>query len=280
MAATSELGKWGEWRGAATLAHPRNVRQFQSFAAMHKCARHVVVFAAITTYIMGLMQLRRRDFLLATGLTFVFGASAHARILVEGGPDTLLKPSTPRRLFLHHAHTGETFDGLYRDNVGPIPEAMVDLAIFLRDHHENKVGPIFIETLDFLADVIETSGQGRATVLSAYRTKKTNAMLATRIFGVAEKSQHLAGRAIDITLGAKLASAATSARKMSRGGVGWYPHSHFIHLDSGPVRNWTIDAIEGERMLASVRPKRPLTVKERLRLQRALAKKQSRGRNK
>ncbi len=224
---------------------------------------------------MGPMQLRRRDFLLATGLTFVFGASADARILVEGGPDTLFEPSTPRRLFLHHAHTGETFDGLYRDDIGPIPEAMVDLAIFLRDHHENKVGPIFIETLDFLADVIAASGQSRAVVLSAYRTKKTNAMLATRIFGVAEKSQHLAGRAIDISLDAKLASAATLAKKMSRGGVGWYPYSHFIHLDSGPVRNWTMDAVEAEKMLAGVRPKRPLTVRERLRLQRALAKKQA-----
>src|SRR6185295_9580845 len=133
-----------------------------------------------------------------------------------------------------------------------------DLSIFLRDHHENKVGPIFVETLDFLADVIQAAGQNSATVLSAYRTKKTNAMLATRIFGVAEKSQHLAGRAIDVTLEAKLSGAATSARKMSRGGVGWYPQSHFIPLDSGPVRNWTIDASEGERLLATVRPTRPL----------------------
>jgi uncharacterized protein YcbK (DUF882 family) len=224
------------------------------------------------------MQLRRRDLLLATGLTLVFGSAAKARVLVEGAPAFDFSPSKPRWLMLRHAHTGETFNGLYRDDAGPIPEAMIDLAIFLRDHHENVVGPIFIETLDFLADVIEAAGQTRATVLSAYRTKKTNAMLATRIFGVAEKSQHLAGRAIDITLEAKLAGAATSARKMSRGGVGWYPQSHFIHLDSGPVRTWTIDARDGSRLLAAVRPKRPLTVRERLELQRALAKNQSKRR--
>jgi uncharacterized protein YcbK (DUF882 family) len=236
------------------------------------------------------MNMRRRDLLLATGLTLVFGSGANARILGDPGPantytlvdDSGLFParSTPRWLSLRHAHTGETFHGLYRDDVGPIPEAMIDLAIFLRDHRENKTGPVFVETLDFLADVVERAGQARATILSAYRTKKTNAMLAARIFGVAEKSQHLAGRAIDISLDANLSSAATAARRMSRGGVGWYPRSHFIHLDSGPVRNWTIDVAEGDKLLATVRPKRPLTTKERLSLHRALAKKQAKTRKK
>lgn len=232
------------------------------------------------------MDLRRRDFLLATGLTLVFGSGADARILVEGGGGLIPRVPT-RRLHLKHAHTGEVFNGPYRDNLGPIPEAMADLAIFLRDHHENVVGPIFVATLDFLADVIESAGQSQATVLSAYRTKKTNAMLATRYFGVAEKSQHLVGRAVDITLDSKLSSAATTAKRMERGGVGWYPYSHFIHLDSGPVRNWTMQAREGGQLLARLRAKplsdedrikyrrelRPLTVRERLQLQRALAKK-------
>lgn len=231
------------------------------------------------------MHLRRRDFLLATGLTFVFGSAAHARILVEGGPGFESIRTSTRRLHLRHAHTGEVFNGPYRDAIGPIPDAMVDLAIFLRDHHENTTGPIFLATLDFLADVLDSANQSRATVLSAFRTKKTNAMLSARIFGVAEKSQHLAGRAIDITLDSKLSAAATSARRMSRGGVGWYPYSHFIHLDSGPVRQWTIDAREVVTRMTSrgrvfhvFKPTGPLTVQERLRLQRALAKKQLRER--
>ncbi|MBL9098163.1 MAG: DUF882 domain-containing protein, partial [Alphaproteobacteria bacterium] len=224
------------------------------------------------------MQLKRRDFLLATGLTLVFGSAAQARVFSEADPFVFPTASVRRRLRLRHAHTGETFEGLYRDEIGPIPEAMVDLAIFLRDHHDNLSGPVFIETLDFLADLIETTGHAQATILSAYRTKRTNAMLAARIFGVAEKSQHLAGRALDITLDSKLQSAASVARRMSRGGVGWYPSNHFIHLDSGPIRNWTIDAtakIRGRdgRVYDIFQPariaesgkaiKRPLTVKER-----------------
>jgi len=240
------------------------------------------------------MLLKRRDFLLATGLTLVFGSAAHARILKDE-PFVFPARSIPRRISLRNHNTGETFDGLYRDAIGPIPSAMVDLALFLRDHRENVSGPVFVETLDFLADVIENAGLERATVLSAYRTKKTNEMLASRIFGVAEKSKHLEGRAMDITLDRNLSPAAKIARKMARGGVGWYPDNHFIHLDSGPVRNWVIDF--NERTLAAGKGgkngrvfhvfqpgkiaesgkalKRPLSVKERLQLQRAVAKRQA-----
>jgi uncharacterized protein YcbK (DUF882 family) len=233
------------------------------------------------------MNLKRRDLLLAAGLTLVFGSSASARILIEGGGELPSAPSAPRRLSLRHASTGETFSGPYRDNVGPLPDAMIDLAWFLRDHHQNVRGPLFVETLDFLSDVMDEAGETRATVLSAYRTPHTNAMLASRYFGVAEKSQHLAGRAIDVTLDSRLEKTAGLARSMSRGGVGWYPQSHFIHLDTGPVRNWTMTASMAERSRKGgnapdavedflvKRPSRPLTVSERLKLQRALARKQA-----
>src|SRR5205807_670093 len=70
---------------------------------------------------------------------------------------------------------------------------------------------------------------------------ETNAMLSKTHFGVAENSQHLYGRALDVHFGDKLADAMKAARAMQRGGVGWYPHSGFIHMDSGPVRNWDLD---------------------------------------
>src|SRR5258708_34503939 len=132
------------------------------------------------------VSLKRRDLLIATGLCIVVGGAAAAQ------------PSIARRLTLKNANTGESFEGNYRDESGPIPEAMVDLAAFLRDHHANKVGPVNVATLDFLADVLDAVGQSGATVLSAYRTPETNAKLAATRFGVAEKSQHLLGSAIDV----------------------------------------------------------------------------------
>ena len=170
----------------------------------------------------------RRELLAGTGLCILFG-----------GP-LMAEPSIPRRLKLKNVNTGESFEGPYRDEAGPIPSAISDLAVFLRDFHVNKVGPIDVGTLDFLSAVMDAVGQSSASVLSGYRTPETNARLRATHFGVAEKSQHMYGRAIDVSLD-RLADAMTVARRMERGGVGWYPRSHFIHLDTGPTRSWELD---------------------------------------
>jgi uncharacterized protein YcbK (DUF882 family) len=149
-------------------------------------------------------------------------------------------PPATRRLKLFNAHTGESFDGLYRDEHGPSTSAAAELAELLRDHHSGTIAPIDLDVIDFLWDVLNTIGATAATILSAYRTPETNAMLHRTTFGVAEHSQHIYGRAIDFYVASGLAEAVSAARSMRRGGVGWYPQSHFIHIDTGPVRNWTL----------------------------------------
>ncbi len=209
------------------------------------------------------MNFRRRDLLIATGAALLLPRAALALPVM---------PGLPRRLYLKNANTGESFGGLYRDRDGPIPSAITDLAHFLRDHHANKQGPVSVATLDFLADVMDAVGESKATILSAYRTKETNEMLRARYFGVAEKSQHLLGKALDITFDGKIAKAEKAALAMKRGGVGWYPNSHFIHLDSGPVRQWQIDytGVDHE-LLGPLRPHHILSYKEMLARSRAEA---------
>jgi uncharacterized protein YcbK (DUF882 family) len=214
--------------------------------------------------------LRRRDLLLATGVCILLRNTAFAR------------PSVGRRLNLKNAHTGETFDGPYRDAAGPLPSAVSDLAVFLRDFHVDQSGPVDIGMLDFLADVMTATNQSGATVLSAFRTRETNERLRATTFGVAEQSMHLFGRAIDVTFDRRLGGAMQAALAMKRGGVGWYPRSYFIHLDSGPTRNWELDGDDLDRLLAGgsssqdlLGPPRPghvMTVKERLARGRALAR--------
>jgi uncharacterized protein YcbK (DUF882 family) len=152
-------------------------------------------------------------------------------------------PVTSRwfRLRLVDAHTGASFDGIYRDTSGPIARVMDELCIFLRDQHSGRMTSIDVGVIDFLTAVMAATGQTNAIVLSAFRTRETNAMLARTTFGVAENSQHLYGRALDVRFATRLADAVVVARAMRRGGVGWYPHSGFIHLDSGPVRNWDLE---------------------------------------
>jgi uncharacterized protein YcbK (DUF882 family) len=213
-------------------------------------------------------SLRRRDLLLAGGACILLSNTAFA--LPDGG----------RRLMLKNAHTGETFNGPYRDANGPLLTAVTDLAAFLRDFHVDQTGPVDIGMLDFLADVMEATSQGSATVLSAFRTRETNDKLRATQFGVAEQSQHLYGRAIDVTFDSRLGGAQKAALKMKRGGVGWYPHSDFIHLDSGPTRNWELDGGNFDRLLGGYskedllgppRPGHMLNVRERLARSRAQA---------
>jgi uncharacterized protein YcbK (DUF882 family) len=212
---------------------------------------------------------RRRDLLLATGVCILLRNNAFAR------------PSVGR-LKLKNAHTGETFNGPYRDASGPLAGAVSDLAVFLRDFHVDKCGPVDIGMLDFLTDVMTATNQSGATVLSAFRTRETNERLKATNFGVAEQSMHLFGRAIDVTFDARLSGAMQAALAMKRGGVGWYPRSYFIHLDSGPTRSWELDGGDFDRLLAGgfssqdlLGPPRPghiPTVKERLARGRALAR--------
>src|SRR5689334_5933023 len=221
----------------------------------------------------------RRSFLsLMTGFAAAWPSVAHA---------VARPPMALRRLRLVNCHTGETFDGAYRNDQGPIPRVIEELCVFLRDHHSGEKTEIDVGVIDFLADVLDSVGQTKATILSAYRTAETNAMLARTMFGVAEHSQHIVGRALDIRVDSSLSEAMTKARAMQRGGVGWYPHSGFIHIDTGPVRNWNLDEggldglllfdgrhfkIDGTGQVLIGGPWRPLTVPQRLGLHRQLAR--------
>src|ERR1700726_3013428 len=179
---------------------------------------------------------------------FLRRPSSHRRSIV---PKSLLCPSgmahavpapqpTCRRLRLSNPHTVETFDGLDRDDRGPLATAMADLSVFLRNFHSAATIGIDVGVIDFLVAVMDAVDAQSASILSAYRTPETNAMLERTTFGIAENSQHLYGRALDIRLGTRLAEAMLAARSMRCGGVGWYPQSGFLHIDTGPVRNWDL----------------------------------------
>src|SRR5438046_9244271 len=76
-----------------------------------------------------------------------------------------LPPPQPHRLKLSNPHTGETFSGIYRDDFGPIPRVMEELAVFLRDFHSGEKIDIDVGVIDFMSRVIREVGQCRATIL-------------------------------------------------------------------------------------------------------------------
>jgi uncharacterized protein YcbK (DUF882 family) len=180
----------------------------------------------------------RRRFLLKTAGLAVAGFGAAHNVALAAP-----MPLAGVRLRLVDAYDGAVFDGTYRDRHGPIRHAMDELDMFLRDRRTGGMTAIDVHVIDFVGNVMASVGERSAVVLSAYRSLQTNALLEHTQFGVADNSQHLFGRALDISFPeAKLADAVAAARGMKRGGVGWYPQSKFIHLDTGPVRNWDLDA--------------------------------------
>lgn len=137
-------------------------------------------------------------------------------------------------------HTGESFSGVYRVGDKYLPEAFERINYFLRDFRTGDAFPMDPRVIDILSLVQD--GTGKATpleILSGYRTPKTNAMLRRVTDGVARNSFHMYGQAIDIRMPnfgtRKLSQVAKSLRA---GGVGYYPKSHFVHVDTGDIRSW------------------------------------------
>jgi uncharacterized protein YcbK (DUF882 family) len=146
----------------------------------------------------------------------------------------------PRELGFLNLHTGETLRTTYWENGAYLPDALADVNYLLRDFRTGDVKAIDVGLLDLLHDLRTRLESTEAyQVISGYRSPKTNSMLASQSNGVAKKSLHMKGLAIDVSLPRrKLGDLRRVAMAMRRGGVGYYPKSGFVHLDVGRVRYW------------------------------------------
>ena len=145
-----------------------------------------------------------------------------------------------RNLGFHNIHTGERghgsywIDGHYQESI------LSEFSHTLRDHRRNESVPMDIRLYDLLFKLKETLNvEDDFNVISGYRSPMTNAMLASKSRGVAKKSYHMKGMAMDIAIpDVKLNDLREAAVELKLGGVGYYPRSGFIHVDTGPVRTW------------------------------------------
>jgi len=159
--------------------------------------------------------------------------------LARSRPAAALSP-VPRRLTLHSIHTGETLNTLYWENGRYLPGSLAEINYHLRDFRDGSVKPIDPGLLDLLHQLrVHLDRDGPFHVISGYRSPKTNAMLAARSNQVAKNSYHVRGMAIDLRLpGRPLGALREAALEIAGGGVGYYPSSDFVHVDTGPVRAW------------------------------------------
>jgi uncharacterized protein YcbK (DUF882 family) len=148
------------------------------------------------------------------------------------------------RLHLYQLHTGESLDVVYRVGDQYLPSAVEKLNHLLRDYRTDTVSSYDLKEFDLLHTIMARLGRpdGVIDVVCGYRTSATNEFLrhGTAASGVAEHSQHIEAKAIDIRVpGVSTAKLRDAALALGAGGVGYYPASRFVHVDVGPVRTWS-----------------------------------------
>lgn len=174
---------------------------------------------------------------------YFLGASAAASIAALKPPTShaLSYPSmAARELRFYNTHTHEMLSAVYWRDGTYLPEGLAQISYHLRDFRTGGVKPIDPGLLNILHTLTSHAEYGRPIhVISGYRTPATNAMLAARSEKVASNSFHMRGQAIDIRLpGLMTTGVRDVALRIAMGGVGYYPESDFVHLDTGPIRAW------------------------------------------
>jgi len=168
-----------------------------------------------------------------TAVASALPALAMPRLLFADSPAT-------RALSFVHTHTSERLQVAYFSGGQYLGDALAAVDQFLRDFRTGDVHAIDPGLLDLLHHLTGATGSARPfQVISGYRSPATNSALRARSEGVSAGSLHMKGQAIDVRLAdvplAKLRAAALGRR---RGGVGYYPASDFVHVDTGRVRSW------------------------------------------
>lgn len=198
--------------------------------------------------------MNRRNLLKLTG-----GATLNAAIFAGIGVAALMpgngaavqasSPSAPttartieaRQLSFINTHTGERFADAYWESGNYVPDAMSAINQVMRDHRSGEVhaiDPALLDQLHTLHGLVGASNPFQ--IISGYRSPATNAALrANSNGGVASRSLHMDGKAIDIRVaGIDLTRLRDAALGMQAGGVGFYQASDFVHVDTGRVRRW------------------------------------------
>ncbi|MBA3037598.1 MAG: DUF882 domain-containing protein [Desulfobacterium sp.] len=159
------------------------------------------------------------------------------RIAFGALPDEV---SEKRALSFYNIHTQESLSADYWIDGKYMPDALSKINYILRDHRTDEIQPIDTQLLDLLHELgTQITPTQPFHIISGYRSQETNARLHKQGRGVARHSYHVLGQAIDIKIpGCCLSEVRDVAMKLEMGGVGFYPRSEFVHVDTGPVRHW------------------------------------------
>lgn len=178
----------------------------------------------------------RRLFLKGMACSLAVAATGVSEVS-SAATDWTLKP---RKLAFYNLHTEEKLALTYFEQGRYVTGAVQELSYLLRDHRSGDAYDMDPELFDLLFNLQTILGGNKTfQVISAYRSPATNAMLNKQSSGVARKSMHMLGKAIDIRVkGVDSKVLQQASISLKRGGVGYYQQSDFVHIDTGKVRYW------------------------------------------
>ncbi|WGW01874.1 DUF882 domain-containing protein [Vibrio sp. YMD68] len=179
------------------------------------------------------MSLSRRRFIQLAGSSIVVASGIPSLALAS-------YPDQPRHLVMNNLHTGESLESSYFNGIDYVEGELDRLSHLCRDFRRNEVHPMDRRLFDQISQIQSLLGsQSEVQIISGYRSPATNSALRANSNGVAKKSFHMLGQAMDFRLhGVNLKDVREAAMSLKAGGVGYYPRSNFIHIDTGPVRSW------------------------------------------
>lgn len=179
------------------------------------------------------MAIGRRKFL-------SLGLGTALATLASSPVEAAFRPMPERALHLYNTHTGEHVKTVYWAKGRYVPEALRAASHVLRDHRSGDAHPIDPRVLDLISAVHHKFGaKGPVHIISGYRSPASNSYLASISDGVAGHSLHMEGKAVDIRIpGHSVRQIGRAAKSLRGGGVGLYPASDFVHVDSGRIRYW------------------------------------------
>ncbi|MBW7982414.1 YcbK family protein [Enterobacillus tribolii] len=168
------------------------------------------------------------------------GGAALGMAMLPGQAFATLSTPRPRILVVNNLNTGEKLKAEFFDGKRYIQEELQRLNHLFRDHRANRVKTIDPHLFDQLYRLQGLLGTRKpVTLISGYRSLGTNDEMREHKRGVAKHSYHTLGKAMDFNIeGIQLSNIRKAALKMGAGGVGYYPRSNFVHIDTGPVRSW------------------------------------------
>lgn len=146
----------------------------------------------------------------------------------------------PKRIDLCNPHTGERLNTVFWADGAYVPEAMAAISIMMRDFRNGEVLPIDPDLVDTIYRLkVKIGTRAPIQVVSGYRSPETTAKLLRAGESVARHSFHILGRALDLRIEkVPTVDLRRAALALNAGGVGYYPKSGFVHIDTGPVRRW------------------------------------------